>query len=51
MLKAEWYSIDELMKMPKDAFVYREKLDDILEKIKTEKIIPIESVIFDLKKI
>ena len=51
VLQAKWYSIDELMKMPKDAFVYREKLDDVLEKYKSGKITPIESVIFDLKKI
>lgn len=51
VIKAEWYSIDELVNLPKDSFVYREKLDDVLKKYQSGEIMTIESVIFDLKKI
>jgi 8-oxo-dGTP pyrophosphatase MutT (NUDIX family) len=51
ILSVEWYNIDELITMPKDAFAYREKLEDILGKYTSGKVTPIDTVIFDLKKI
>lgn len=51
MLSANWYSIDEINNLPHEAFVYIEKLQDVIKKIQMNKLIPIEDVIVEMKKI
>lgn len=51
VLSVRWYGVDEIASLPNDAFVYSEKLRDVLEKFQTKELIPIEDVIRDLKKI
>jgi ADP-ribose pyrophosphatase YjhB (NUDIX family) len=51
VLSARWYSINEIISLPKEAFVYSEKLRDVIEKYQNKKLVAIEDVICDMKKI
>lgn len=51
VLSAEWYSIDDIMSLPRETFVYIEKLQDVLRKFQENKLVPIEDIIIDMKKI
>jgi len=51
VLSAQWYSLDDINALPDNAFVYIEKLHDVLEKFQTNNLIPIDLVIRDLRKI
>lgn len=51
VLSADWYSIDTINNLPDEAFVYIEKLRDVIQKFQTNKLIPVEHVIVEMKKI
>ncbi len=51
ILSIDWYSLEEIESLPKEEFVYIEKLRDIIEKYQTKKLMPTEDIIIDMKKI
>lgn len=51
ILSIEWYSVEEIMNLPKEEYVYIEKLRDIIEKYQTKKLIAPQEIIIDMKKL
>lgn len=51
VLSADWYNIDEISNLPDETFVYIEKLRDVIQKFQTKKLVPIDDIILDMKKI
>lgn len=51
VLGVEFFSITEVLALPKTEFVYQEKIYHMIHKYEKNEIIPIDNIIVDLKKI